>query len=184
MHYCLSDMILDLLQNSVEAVAERIELKLWRRQKMLCFRLCDNGCGMTPEELAQAGDAFYSDGQKHPRRKFGLGLPFVIQTAQVAGGSFTINSKTGETEHGTELMASFDQGNIDTPPEGDWSAMFLQAMCFSGDYELIIDKTFAAVSQAQGYRLERSKLRAVLGDLGDSQNMLLLRDYLRSQEAA
>ena len=93
MHYTLSDMILDLVQNSIEAKAPRITLDLIRSGNILTVRLADNGCGMTEGELKKASDPFYTDGIKHSGRKIGLGIPFLIQTVEQADGSFEIQSE-------------------------------------------------------------------------------------------
>ena len=180
MHYSLSDMVLDLVQNSVEADAPRIQLDLIREKQYLTVRLEDNGCGMTEGELEKAKDPFYSDGIKHKHRKVGLGIPFLIQTVEQTEGLFEIHS---EKNKGTSLNIRFDLGNYDTPPEGDWPGLFMQTLCFEGDYELIINRMITSEDgNESGYTLQRSELQEVLGDFNESGAMLLLRDYLRSQE--
>jgi hypothetical protein len=52
----------------------------------------DNGKGMSGAELDRAMDPFVTDGVKHPGRKVGLGLPFLIQTAVQSGGGWRISS--------------------------------------------------------------------------------------------
>ncbi len=180
MHYSLSEMILDLLQNSVEAGSGEITLELLREMDILTVRLTDNGCGMTEGELERARDPFFTDGIKHKHRKVGLGIPFLIQTVEQTDGLFNIHS---EKNKGTSLDIQFNLGNVDTPPEGDWPGLFLQALCFEGDYELIIRRTIISENgKESGYELRRSELQDILGDFTESGAMLLLRDYLRSQE--
>lgn len=180
MHYSLSDMILDLVQNSIEAKAERTTLDLIRSSDYLTVRLCDNGCGMTEGELKKVSDPFYTDGIKHCNRKIGLGIPFLIQTVEQTDGRFEIHS---EKNMGTSLEIQFNLGNIDTPPEGDWPGLFRQAFCFEGDYELVINRKLVSDDKREtGYTLSRMELKDVLGDFNDSGAMILLRDYLRSQE--
>ncbi|MDC7240697.1 MAG: ATP-binding protein, partial [Spirochaetales bacterium] len=171
MHYSLSDMILDLLQNSVEAGAREINLELLREQKNLTVRLTDNGCGMTEGELEKAKDPFFTDGIKHKHRRVGLGIPFLIQTVEQTGGLFDIQS---EKNMGTSLNIQFDLGNVDTPPEGDWPGLFLQALCFEGDYELIIRRMIISEKgEETGYELRRTELQDILGDFTESGAMLL-----------
>jgi hypothetical protein len=180
MHYSLSDMILDLVQNSIEAKAERITLDLIRNGDFLTVRLGDNGCGMTEGELNKAKDPFYSDGIKHRHRRIGLGIPFLIQTVEQTEGRFEIHS---EKNMGTSLDIQFNLGNVDTPPEGDWPGLFLQAFCFEGDYELIIKRMLVRDKYRDvQYTLSRTELRDILGNFSDSAAMILLRDYLQSQE--
>ncbi len=180
MHYSLADMILDLVQNSVEADAETITLDLIRSEKCLTVRLADDGKGMTEGELEKAKDPFYTDGIKHKHRKVGLGIPFLIQTVEQADGSFEIHS---EKNKGTSLNICFNLENVDTPPEGDLAGLFRQTLCFEGDYELIIKRMITSEDGSEtGYTLSRNELKEVLGDFNESGSMVLLRDYLRSQE--
>ena len=72
-------------------------------------------------------------GSKHPGRKMGLGIPFLLQSLEIAGGSYELRSRKGE---GTSLSFRFPADGIDTPPMGDLAGLFLSAMCFDGDYEL------------------------------------------------
>jgi hypothetical protein len=173
-------MILDLVQNSIEADAQRIHLDLIRKADELIVRLTDDGCGMTKGQLERSKDPFHSDGIKHKHRKVGLGIPFLIQTIEQADGSFEIQS---EKDKGTTLNIRFNLGNMDTPPEGDWPGLFLQSFCFEGDYELIINRTIIREQgEEAGYTLQRSELQDILGNFNESGAMILLRDYLRSQE--
>jgi len=180
MHYSLSDMILDLVQNSVEAEAKTIHLDLLKCENDLTVRLTDNGCGMTEGQLEKAKDPFFSDGIKHKHRRVGLGIPFLIQTVEQADGRFTIHS---EKNKGTSLDIKFNLGNVDTPPEGDWAGLFLQTLCFEGDYELIITrKIISDAGRESEYTLRRSELQDILGNFNESGAMILLRDFLKSQE--
>ncbi|MDA3957402.1 sensor histidine kinase [Oceanispirochaeta sp.] len=180
MHYSLSDMILDLFQNSIEAGAQRIHLDIVREAEELKVCLKDDGCGMTEGELEKSKDPFHSDGIKHKHRKVGLGIPFLIQTVEQAEGSFEIQSEKGK---GTLFSIRFNLGNIDTPPEGDWAGLFFQALCFDGEYELIINRKIIGEEGKVGeYLLQRSELQDILGNFNESGAMILLRDYLKSQE--
>jgi len=58
----------------------------------------DNGKGMSGAGLDRAMDPFVTDGVKHPERKVGLGLPFLIQTAIQSGGGWRIISATADGE--------------------------------------------------------------------------------------
>jgi len=135
---------------------------------------------MTREELARAVDPFVTDGIKHPRRKVGLGLPFMIQAACQAGGGWKIDSEKGR---GTAVEAWFDAGNIDAPPEGDVPGMFRSALMFEGPGEVVIRR----LRQAEGrppldYEARRSELEGALGGLRDAGALALLGRYLRSLE--
>ncbi|MDA3850762.1 MAG: ATP-binding protein [Spirochaetaceae bacterium] len=175
MHYTLCDSILDLVQNSWEAGAETIELRLMESAQRLDFILKDNGCGMTQEELKRVIDPFYTDGIKHRERKVGLGLPFLQQMLEITGESLDISSVKGE---GTLLKASFNLEHMDTSPVGDIPSLFLQAFTMDGPYQMIIERE----KQGMDYRLDRHELIEVLGDFNQAQTMVLLRDFISSQE--
>ena len=180
MHYSLSDMVMDLVQNSIEAKAGKVTLDLIQTGQNLTVRLTDNGCGMTEGELERAMDPFYSDGEKHRHRRVGLGIPFLKQTVDQTDGRFEIHS---EKNMGTSLNIQFNLGNVDTPPEGDWAGLFMQAFCFEGDYEMVITREIREPGgKSVDYSVVRSELQKVLGEFSDSGAMILLRDYLISQE--
>jgi nitrogen fixation/metabolism regulation signal transduction histidine kinase len=91
-HFTLADLIADITQNACESGADLVELEVKEGSPSdeggngLRFEVKDNGKGMTKEELQRAVDPFVTDGVKHPHRKIGLGLPFLIQTAEQSGG--------------------------------------------------------------------------------------------------
>ena len=62
MHDSIGDMIVDCLQNSVEADASRIVLTVDETPDFLDVCIEDNGKGMSGEELKRATDPFYTDG--------------------------------------------------------------------------------------------------------------------------
>jgi len=184
MHYTLCDLFSDLTQNAVEAGADHIAVALEETDRSITLTIRDNGRGMSPDQLAQATDPFWTDGIKHPGRKVGLGLPFLIQTAESTGGSWNIESKhTGTT--GTTVTACFDLANIDTPPVGDVTGFFRHVLTFEGTYEMEI--VFSA--ERGGIRwsetIRRSELLDALGlgeagSFTDAGSLALLGRYLES----
>jgi len=140
----------------------------------------DDGRGMTPAERARAVDPFVTDGVKHPHRRVGLGLPFLIQTAEQSGGGWDLLSEKGR---GTTVSAWFDTGNIDMPPEGDVPGMFRTVLMFEGAGDVVI-RRFRQVDGRPplDYELRRSELADALGGFGDAGALVLLDRYLRSLE--
>jgi hypothetical protein len=186
MHYCLCDLFSDLVQNSVEAGANLISVEVIETDREIRFRVEDNGRGMTPAELARAIDPFYTDGSKHPGRKVGLGLPFLIQTAEQTGGSWNITSNKADDAKappGTAVECRFDLTNIDTPPVGDVSAFIRQILSFDGPYEM----TVARASPRGRYAVRRSELLNAMGlsadgSFTDASSLALIKTYLDSME--
>ena len=149
MHYTLADLVIDIVQNGAESGADKLELLIKESGKTRTpfknrassprrefhFTVKDNGKGMTEQELEQARDPFKSDGIKHPWRRVGLGIPFLIQTAEISGGAFKINSRKGR---GTQVSACFDLDNPDTPPVGDIPGIFRSTLLMMEQKSLLI----------------------------------------------
>lgn len=188
-------MFADLTSNSFEAGADVITVDLSETDRDLSISIVDNGKGMTPEELKRATDPFWTDGIKHPGRKVGLGIPFLIQTAESCGGTWNIRSDKADAKagkkSGTALEARFDLTNIDTPPLGDVAGFFRQILTFDGRYELAITRRKAQCNAQRSPRLDyavrRSELLEALGlaetgSFEDANSLALLGQYLESME--
>jgi len=184
MHFTLADLITDITQNGAEAGAELVELDVSETvdsagKGEFRFTVKDNGKGMSAEELKLAQDPFVTDGIKHPDRKVGLGLPFLIQTAAHSGGGWEMESAKGA---GTTVGAWFDLGNVDTPPTGDIPGMFRTVLLFEGPAEMVIRRVREAPEGRINYEVSKTELADALGGLEDAQSLILLDKYLRSLE--
>ena len=176
MHFTLADLVTDITQNGAEAKADTVELDVIENGNEFRFIVRDNGKGMTEEELKRAIDPFVTDGIKHPNRKVGLGLPFLIQTAQQSGGGWDIKSEKGK---GTTVSAWFDKGNLDIPPTGDIPGMFRTILMFNTGAEIILRRK---KTDGGEYDVRKSELIEALGGIEDAGSLVLLGDYLRSLE--
>jgi hypothetical protein len=184
MHFTLADLVTDITQNAVEAGAGRVELEVAdgapeNGRAEFRFLVRDNGKGMTEDELKRAVDPFVTDGIKHPNRKVGLGLPFLIQTAEQSDGGWDIKSEKGK---GTTVTAWFDSGNVDTPPVGDIPGMFRTIFMFNSPAEIVIRRKKYQNGAVEEYEVVKSELIEALGGLEDAGSLILLGDYLRSLE--
>ena len=179
MHFTLADLVTDITQNAVESGADLVELEVSESSGSnggeFRFLVKDNGKGMTEEELKRAIDPFVTDGVKHPHRKVGLGLPFLIQMAEASNGGWDIKSEKGK---GTTVTARFDTGNVDTPPAGDIPGMFRSILMFESKAEIVIRRK----KQADEYEVSKTELTEALGSLEDAGSLVLLDKYLRSLE--
>lgn len=179
MYFSLSDCVLDLVQNSIEAEASQIDLLINQSAKAFIVQIKDNGCGMTDNEMKRAEDPFFTDGKKHKHRKVGLGIPFLLQTISMTEGKVDISSEKGK---GTMIDIEFNLSNIDTPPVGNMVSLIYQIMCFDGDYNLKIKRLLTGNSMVKSYSVEREEMQEILGDLNGITSLSLLRDYITSQE--
>jgi hypothetical protein len=175
MHFTLSDLVTDIAQNAAESGASLVELEIWETGEAWRFIVRDNGKGMDRGELERAVDPFVTDGVKHPGRKIGLGIPFLIQTASQSGGGWDIQSDKGQ---GTTVKAWFDRNNVDTPPEGDLPGMFRTVLLFPGPGEIRIRRSRSGLD----YEVRKTELVDVLGGFDDAESLILLDRYLRSME--
>jgi len=197
MHFTLTDLVTDITQNGAESGADLVELEVSETgepgpggKAEFRFTVKDNGKGMSAEELKRAQDPFVTDGVKHPHRKVGLGLPFLIQTAEQSGGGWKMESvkrSPGEQDsvvpYGTVVNAWFDLGNVDTPPVGDIPGMFRTVLLFSGPAEMVIRRIRdVPPGERLEYEVRKTELAEALGDLEDTQSLILLDKYLRSLE--
>ena len=175
MHFTISDMVLDIAQNSIEAGSSLIVIDYLADKSYLRIYIADNGRGMDEETLSKALDPFYTDGEKHIDRHVGLGLPFLKQMSESTGGKFDIQSVPGE---GTSIFIELLTDHIDCPPEGDLTGLISQLMLFDGEYELAVNRSFFA----KRYSITRGELKESLGDLFDAQSIKLAQDYIKGCE--
>ncbi len=175
MHYCVGDYVLDIAQNAVEAGARTLDVELDEDADGVRVLVADDGKGMSAEEQRRAFDPFYTDGTKHAKRRVGLGIPFLVQAVEQAGGRWDLASEKGR---GTTVRFQFPKACVDSPPMGDLPSLFLSLLCLPGGHEMKIrrrgDKT--------AYELTRSELAEAAGGLEKAASLAILRDYLVSQE--
>ena len=112
--------ILDIAENSVRAGAKKIEITIVRDEHddLLLLELIDDGSGMDPETLARIRDPFFTT----KRKKTGLGIPLLSQTAEQSGGNVTVESSPGS---GTKVLATFGLSHVDRPAIGNLAETLL-----------------------------------------------------------
>ena len=181
MHATLCDFISDIVQNSIEAGSTVIHLQIDEDADSIRFSVADNGKGMDAVVLRKACDPFYTDGEKHHRRRVGLGIPFLIQAAEATGGSFAIESKPGR---GTFVNASFMLKHVDCPPVGDVSGTLMALMSYTGTFELEVNRSISVAANRDSYQVSKTELVEALGELQSSGSLNLLKQFLQSQETA
>jgi hypothetical protein len=174
-HACVCDYITDLVQNSIEAQASHIQLDVYTGPEVIRIRISDNGKGMSNSTLSKAVDPFYSEAGKHDHRRVGLGLPLLYQTAEAVNGTVDIQSTPGK---GTVIGFTFDATHVDTPPLGDLALTVIGLMTFSEQFNLELNRE----TQRDSYQISRAELVETLGNLEETTNLILAKDFLKDQE--
>ncbi|MCR4707071.1 MAG: ATP-binding protein [Clostridiales bacterium] len=106
--------LLDIVQNSVRAGASHVGIEFeLEGSGLLTMTVEDDGCGMSPEFLAEVRSPFVTT---RTTRKIGLGIPLLMQNAMASGGKVDLESEIGK---GTKLTATFHTDSIDCLPLGD-----------------------------------------------------------------
>ena len=125
--------VLDVAENSVRAGATliKVTVKADTVADRMYIYIEDNGCGMTPEQIAQVEDPFFTT---RKTRKVGLGVPFFKYAAQCTGGDFKITSTVG---CGTTVEAIFVLSHIDRMPLGDMCATMHTLITFNTEIDFI-----------------------------------------------
>jgi anti-sigma regulatory factor (Ser/Thr protein kinase) len=175
MHATISDMITDLVHNSIEAGATEITLKVKETDSNLNVVIADNGKGMYAETLKKAQDPFYTDGLKHKHRKVGLGLAFLYQTIEMTDGTVTIRSKEGK---GTTVTFNLNPAHIDLPEFGNFVQAAVTLISYGFDGDLTIEHSVSEKS----YTVSKGELTEVLGDLNEMESLILLRRFIKENE--
>lgn len=165
----------DIVQNAVEADAAEIDLTVRETGEWIEFEVRDNGKGMSSETQAKAVDPFYSDGRKHAHRRVGLGLPFLFQTAEAAGGDASIESEEGK---GTVIRFRAQARHVDLPPFGDFAGTASMMLTLMPKGELRIHRAL----DGESYTLRRSELEDALGGFDSAGNLSMLKAFISSQE--
>lgn len=152
----LSLNILDIVQNSIVANANLIEIKLDEiTENTLEITVTDNGKGMSKEQLKNVQSPFFTS---RTTRKVGLGVPLFKMASEMTGGTFTIDS---ELNKGTQLKATFDTAHIDFTPVGDIPGTISLLVSCNPD----IDFVYSQARNGNSFTLDTRELRAVLEDV-------------------
>ncbi len=111
----LSLHILDIMENSLDARARRIELYIDEDpvHELLSLEIRDNGKGIDASLLPGVTNPFFTT---RKTRSVGLGLSMLSEAAKATGGEMIIESSPGK---GTQVRATFQSGHIDMKPLGD-----------------------------------------------------------------
>lgn len=168
--------VLDIANNSIRADAAFIEItvQIQRDQDTLTIVISDNGCGMTPEQLKQVEDPFFTT---RTTRKIGLGVPFFKLAALSTGGSFQIDSTSGV---GTTITAVFGLSHIDRMPLGDMNSTIHTLITLNTHIDFLYTYCF----DGNQFTLDTREFRQILGDvpLNSPEVTTYIKEYLTENQ--
>ncbi len=172
----LSLHILDIAQNSIRAGATAVAVEVVedRAADLLSFTICDDGCGMTEDQLARLHDPFFTTRET---RKVGLGIPLLKQTAEQAGGGLTVTSAPAK---GTTVVARYGYAHVDRPPLGDVAATLWTLIVLNPEVEF----RYRHERDGAVFELETAALKKKIGvkSLGRPRIAAALREYIDDGE--
>jgi hypothetical protein len=150
----LSYHILDIVQNSLKAKADLVEISIFEddHQALFTLAIVDDGQGMDQKTLQKSIDPCFTTRKE---RKVGLGLSLLKQNAERTGGSFWIDSQTGT---GTCVKAAFVKSHIDCPAVGDLAGTIHQIMVSNFRKDFIYSHNINGLS----YKLDTRQIKEVL----------------------
>ena len=159
----LSLNVLDIAQNSISANASLIEIEIVgdTKKNELLIGIYDNGKGMTPEQVRNVQDPFFTT---RTTRKVGMGIPLFKLAAEQTGGSLCIESEVGV---GTKVKAVFKTDSIIMLITMNTDRNFI--------YRLKVDE--------KEFTLSTAELKGILGDvpLNEPSVTQWIKEYLREQ---
>ncbi len=145
----------DIVQNSITAGAARVDIGFRLDDRnVLTVSVQDDGCGMSQELLERVRSPFTTT---RTTRKVGLGIPLLMQNAQLSGGDVRIDSTVGV---GTRIEATFHTDSIDCLPVGDLAETMATLVLTNPDRP---DFSLSCVSPEGEMQFATEEIRAALG---------------------
>jgi len=165
--------ILDLVENSINAGATRIEIRVVEdgENDMLTMEFKDNGSGMNKEMVDKVLDPFVTT---RTTRKVGLGLSLFAQAARDCNGEARIESEPGK---GTRLTGNFQLSHIDLKPWGSVVSTLITLIVGNPD----IDFFYHHQKGTFEYTLDTKVIKKELGEvpISNPEVIKLLRKNLK-----
>jgi anti-sigma regulatory factor (Ser/Thr protein kinase) len=153
----LSLHLLDIVQNAIEAGGSRIEITIDEdlKKDVLNMEVCDNGKGMSKDQMAKVLDPFYTT---RKTRHIGLGLPLLLEACRRCEGNLEVFSDPG---CGTRIQATFRHSHIDRAPLGNLPSV-LMALVLS---EKAVDWIYIHRVNGVAFQLDSSEIKKELREI-------------------
>jgi len=164
--------LLDLIENSLEAGAKQVRVRIVEDPENDWFWLEveDDGKGMDESLRARATDPFVT-GRK--TRRVGLGLALLEAACRRCGGELAIWSEAGR---GTRIRASFRYHHLDRAPLGDVAGTLMTVLTSRPDLLL----TYSHQVGKKSFSFDSAQLQGLVGAGGQINFEVFAwwRDYL------
>ncbi|MEO0124292.1 MAG: ATP-binding protein [candidate division WOR-3 bacterium] len=172
----LSLHILDIVENSIDAGATKIEIMIDENLKknLLKIMIKDNGKGMDKKTLKKVLDPFYTT---KTVRRVGLGLSLFAQSVREAEGNIKIKSKKGK---GTVVNAVLTYNHIDRKPLGNMCDTIMALIGTRGNE---IDFVYEHCKDNKCFRLDTKEIKDVLNGIpiNNPEVIKFLREKIKKE---
>ncbi|MEO0126784.1 MAG: ATP-binding protein [candidate division WOR-3 bacterium] len=172
----LSLHILDIVENSIDAGATKIEIMIDENLKknLLKIMIKDNGKGMDKKTLKKVLDPFYTT---KTVRRVGLGLSLFAQSVREAEGNIKIKSKKGK---GTVVNAVLTYNHIDRKPLGNMCDTIMALIGTRGNE---IDFVYEHCKDNKCFRLDTKEIKDVLNGIpiNNAEVIKFLREKIKKE---
>jgi len=169
--------VLDITENSTRAGADLVKIDVLAdtAADTLTIHIIDDGCGMTPEQVARVEDPFFTT---RTTRKVGLGVPFFKMAALCTGGDFHIDSEPGV---GTTVTAVFGLSHIDRMPLGDMVSTVHTLITMHDDINFV----YRFAVDDREFTLDTREFREILGEVSfkEPEVSSYIKEFLKENEA-
>ncbi len=171
----LSLNILDIAQNSIAAGSSLTEIivKEDTEKKTLLIGIYDNGKGMTPEQVENVKDPFFTT---RTTRKVGMGIPLFKMAAEQTGGTFNISSEVGV---GTKVEAVFKTDSIDFTPLGDMESTISTIVSMNEDKDFLYVRSI----DDRKFTFSSTEIKQILDgvSLAEPSVIMWIESYIKEQ---
>ncbi len=168
----IADHLFDILENSVNASADRIVVKISFSKNIFYCQINDNGI---TTKLQNITDPFVTS---RKTRRVGLGLPLLKVTTESTGGYLKISFP--ENKKGTRLEFAVNMKHIDARPFGDMAAVFSDIVRIWPDINI---EVFVKQSNLERNILDTGQLKETLNveTLNDNEVISYVKENLKRE---
>nr|WP_242964994.1 ATP-binding protein [Scatolibacter rhodanostii] len=175
--------IMDIVQNSIAAKANLMYITIEENihYHTLLVEVCDDGIGMTAQQVQLVTDPFYTT---RTTRNIGLGVPLLKKQAENTGGKIRVDSALGK---GTTVSALFHTESMNMLSLGDINAVILLLITANPALDFVFERRVCKENEIENKKslVDTRELKQVLGEeisLSYPDVVLWLKNELKEME--